>query len=147
MAWAVITHPDGDHCGGSAEIKRRYPQVRLAYGDLDRAMIESPDYLFSFRYDAYRANHGIYFDPKTAQDIKNCSSSAQAVTFTFVGGETLRLGENRILEIWHLPGHSHGHLEACTTVVTEHFTMGMRFKAPDTNPFKECGHCALPICT
>lgn len=110
LAWAVITHPDGDHCGGSAEIKRRYPQVRLACGDLDRAMIESPDYLFSFRYDAYRANHGICFDPKTAQDIKNCSSSAQTVTFTFVGGETLRLGEDRILEIWHLPGHSHGHL-------------------------------------
>jgi glyoxylase-like metal-dependent hydrolase (beta-lactamase superfamily II) len=110
LTWVVMTHPDGDHCGGSAEIKRQYPTVRLACGEADRAMIESPDYLFTFRYDAYRQNHGIYFDPKTAQEIKNCSTAPQPVTFGFVGGETMRLGDRRILEIWHLPGHSHGHL-------------------------------------
>jgi len=110
LTWAVITHPDGDHCGGSAEIKRRYPNVRLACGEADREMIESPNYLFSFRYDAYRKDHGIFFDQQTAQDIKNCSSTPQNVTLTFVGGEALRLGDGRVLEIWHLPGHSHGHL-------------------------------------
>ena len=110
LSWLIMTHPDGDHCGGSAEIKRRFPRVRLACGDADRDMVESPDYLFSFRYDGYRKDHGIYFDPKTAQEIKNCSSQPQGVTLTFAGGETLRLGRSRILEIWHLPGHSHGHL-------------------------------------
>src|SRR6202167_227830 len=110
LTWLIMTHPDGDHCGGSAEIKRQYPTVRLACGEADREMIESPDYLFAFRYDAYRKNHGIYFDPKTAQDIKHCSTAPQAVTFGFVGGEIMRLGDSRILEIWHLPGHSHGHL-------------------------------------
>lgn len=110
LTWLIMTHPDGDHCGGSAEIKRRYPKVRLACGDADREMIESPEYLFSFRYDAYRKDHGVFFDEKTAQDIKHCSSDPQKVTFTFVGGETLRLGSNRVMEIWHLPGHSHGHL-------------------------------------
>ena len=49
LTWLIMTHPDGDHCGGSAEIKRRFPKVRLACGDADRDMIESPDYLFSFR--------------------------------------------------------------------------------------------------
>lgn len=110
LTWSVVTHPDGDHCGGSAEIKRRYPPVRLACGGADRHMIESPEHLFSFRYDAYRKNHGIFFDPKTTEEIKACSSAPQTVTLTFVGGEFLRLGSNRILEIWHLPGHSHGHL-------------------------------------
>jgi len=110
LTWLIMTHPDGDHCGGSAEITRQYPRVRLACGDADREMIESPEYLFSFRYDAYRKNHGIYFDSQTEREIKNCSSQPQQVTFTFVGGETMRLGRNRILEIWHLPGHSHGHL-------------------------------------
>jgi glyoxylase-like metal-dependent hydrolase (beta-lactamase superfamily II) len=110
LTWAVITHPDGDHCGGSAEIKRRYPKARLACGEADRDMIESPDYLFSFRYDAYRKDHGIFFDQQTTKDIKNCSSTPQPVAFTFVGGEVLRLGANRVLDIWHLPGHSHGHL-------------------------------------
>ena len=110
LTWLVMTHPDGDHCGGSAEIKRQYPATHLACGEADREMIESPDYLFTFRYDAYRKNHGIYFDPKTAQEIKNCSTAPQPVTFGFVGGEMMRLGNDRILEIWHLPGHSHGHL-------------------------------------
>jgi len=30
-------------------------------------MIESPDYLFSFRYDAYRKDHGIFFDQQTTR--------------------------------------------------------------------------------
>jgi glyoxylase-like metal-dependent hydrolase (beta-lactamase superfamily II) len=110
LTWLIMTHPDGDHCGGSAEIKRLYPKVRFACGDADRDMIESPEYLFSFRYDAYRKNHGIFFDATTADEIKSCSSKPQEVTLTFVGGEVMRLGRNRILEIWHLPGHSHGHL-------------------------------------
>jgi glyoxylase-like metal-dependent hydrolase (beta-lactamase superfamily II) len=110
LTWLILTHPDGDHCGGTAAIKRQYPQVRIACGDADRELIESPDHLFTYRYDAYRQNHGVFFDPQTAQQIRNCTSGPQDVTWTFVGGETMRLGPNRILEIWHLPGHSHGHL-------------------------------------
>jgi len=110
LTWLIMTHPDGDHCGGAAEIKRRYRKVRLACGDADRDLIESPEHLFNFRYDAYRKNHGIFYDSQTTEEMKNCFSGPQAVTFTFAGGEVMRLGRNRILEIWHLPGHSHGHL-------------------------------------
>jgi glyoxylase-like metal-dependent hydrolase (beta-lactamase superfamily II) len=110
LNFLIITHPDGDHCGGSAETKSRYPGVRIACGEADRGLIESPDYLYTFRYDAYRRDHGIFFDAKTEREIRNCSSNPQDVDFTFIGGETLRLGHDRILEIWHLPGHSHGHL-------------------------------------
>jgi glyoxylase-like metal-dependent hydrolase (beta-lactamase superfamily II) len=110
LTWLLITHPDGDHCGGSAEIKGQYPAVRIACGEADRALIESPDYLYTFRYDAYRHDHGIFFDAQTEQEIRNCSSHPQSVTLTFIGGETFQLGPDRILEIWHLPGHSHGHL-------------------------------------
>ena len=110
LTWLVITHPDGDHCGGTAEIKRDHSKIRIVCGEADRALVESPDYMFTFRYDAYRRDHGIFFEPDTAREIRNCSSQPQDVSFTFIGGEILRLGENRILEIWHLPGHSHGHL-------------------------------------
>lgn len=108
--WLVITHPDGDHCGGSAEIKTLNPRVQIACGDADRALIESPEYLFAYRYDAYRKHHGVFFDNKTAAEIRACSSSPQNVSLTFTGGECIRLGQERTLEIWHLPGHSHGHL-------------------------------------
>jgi glyoxylase-like metal-dependent hydrolase (beta-lactamase superfamily II) len=110
LTWLIVTHPDADHCGGLGEMKRRCPDLQLACGEADRALIESPDYLFSFRYDAYRKDHGIFYDTPTADWLRGCSSAPQNVTLTFTGGETLRLGDNRILEIWHLPGHSHGHL-------------------------------------
>lgn len=110
LTWLLVTHPDGDHCGGTAEIKKRYPELQIACGDADRALIESPDYLFEFRYDAYRRDHDVYFDAETAHAIRNCSSQPQPVSMTFIGGEKIRLGNDRILEIWHLPGHSHGHL-------------------------------------
>jgi glyoxylase-like metal-dependent hydrolase (beta-lactamase superfamily II) len=110
LDWLIITHPDGDHCGGAAEVKRRYPRTQLVCGEADRALVESPEYLFRFRYDAYRQDHGIFFDPQTTREIKDCFSGPLHVTVTVVGGETIRLGDDRILEIWHLPGHSHGHL-------------------------------------
>lgn len=108
--WLIITHPDGDHCGGAALIRKCYPQVRVACGDADKDQIESPDCLFALRYDAYREPHGIFYDVENADLIKNSLSGPVDVALTFVGGETLRIGPNRILEIWHLPGHSRGHL-------------------------------------
>jgi glyoxylase-like metal-dependent hydrolase (beta-lactamase superfamily II) len=110
LRWVLITHPDGDHCGGNGAIHRRYPGARFVCGEADRQMIESPEFLFSFRYDAFRQDHGIFFDPKTAAEIMQCFSGPQEVAVTAVGGETIRLGADRLLEIWHLPGHSHGHL-------------------------------------
>lgn len=110
LTWLIITHPDGDHCGGAAEIKRRYPSVIIACGDADRAMVESPHTLFMDRYDVYRREHEIYYDAVTAKEIRSCSSGEQQVTLTFVGGEHLQLGPDRILDIVHLPGHSYGHL-------------------------------------
>jgi glyoxylase-like metal-dependent hydrolase (beta-lactamase superfamily II) len=110
VLWLVITHPDGDHCGGSAEFQKLYANCRIACGEADRALIESPDYLYSFRYDAYRKDHGVFFDAETEQAIRSCSSTPQPVAFTFTGGEILRLGPDRVLELWHLPGHSRGHL-------------------------------------
>ncbi len=84
--------------------------MHIACGDADRALIESPDYLYSYRYDAFRRDHGIFFDAETEKAIRACSSEPQKVDQTFFGGETLSLAPDRILEIWHLPGHSHGHL-------------------------------------
>jgi glyoxylase-like metal-dependent hydrolase (beta-lactamase superfamily II) len=110
LDWLVVTHPDGDHCGGTGVIKERYPQLQIFCGEADRRLVECPDYLFDFRYDAYRREHGIFFDPQTAAEIRDCFSGPQSVLMTLVGGETIRLGSDRILEIWHLPGHSHGHL-------------------------------------
>jgi glyoxylase-like metal-dependent hydrolase (beta-lactamase superfamily II) len=110
LNWLIVTHPDGDHCGGTRVIGENFSQTRILCGEADRALVESPDHLFDYRYDAYRDDHGIFFDPQTAEEIRQCFSGPQNVSITLVGGETIRLGPDRILEIWSLPGHSHGHL-------------------------------------
>jgi glyoxylase-like metal-dependent hydrolase (beta-lactamase superfamily II) len=110
LTWTIITHPDCDHCGGLHELKTRYPALRTCCGEADRDLIESPEHLFNFRYDAYRQDHHLCYDSATAEKLKNYSSGFERMTLTFTDGETLRLGEDRVLEIWHLPGHSHGHL-------------------------------------
>jgi glyoxylase-like metal-dependent hydrolase (beta-lactamase superfamily II) len=108
--WLIVTHPDGDHCGGAAHIRKCYTQVRVACGDADKDQIESPDCLFAFRRDAYRELHGLFVDSENADLIKNCLFGPVEVALTFVEGETLCLGPNRILEIWRLLGHRRGHL-------------------------------------
>jgi glyoxylase-like metal-dependent hydrolase (beta-lactamase superfamily II) len=110
LTWLIITHPDLDHCGGIGELTRRYPNLRVACGRADQILVESPEYLFEFRYDHYREEHGIFYDEVTAASIRGSFSDPQPVSLTFVGGETLRLGPERRLEVCHLPGHSHGHL-------------------------------------
>jgi glyoxylase-like metal-dependent hydrolase (beta-lactamase superfamily II) len=108
--WLVITHPDVDHCGGAAELARRYQNLQLLCGQADRPLVESPEYLFKFRYDHYRVEHDVFYDEATATDIQNNFAGCRPVSLALVGGETLRLGPDRILEVLHLPGHSHGHL-------------------------------------
>lgn len=110
LTFLVITHPDVDHSGGVGELARRYPHLRAVCGVADRILIESPEQLFVRRYDHYREEHCIFYDDKTAAGIRDGCSGHQPVSLTMMGGETLNLGANRILEIIHLPGHSHGHL-------------------------------------
>lgn len=97
-------------CGGLGEMCRKYPDLRIACGLKDRELVESPDHLFSFRYDHYRAEHGIFYDPATAADIRGQFSGDGKVTLGLLDGEVFRLGSDRLIEVVHLPGHSHGHL-------------------------------------
>ena len=110
LTFLVITHPDTDHSSGTGEMSRRYPYLRIMCGAAHRPLIESPEYLFSFRYDHYRQDHEMYYDDKTAASIRDSCSGPQRVFLGLTGGETLDLGASRLLEVIHLPGHSHGHL-------------------------------------
>jgi glyoxylase-like metal-dependent hydrolase (beta-lactamase superfamily II) len=88
-----------------------------------------------------------FFMIRKLREIRNCASDPQEVTFTFVGGEIMRLGRNRILDIWHLPGHSHGHLG-----VYDRNHRALNYgdaiqRAGYTGRSTEVGRCAQPIFT
>jgi glyoxylase-like metal-dependent hydrolase (beta-lactamase superfamily II) len=109
LRFVINTHPDTDHCGGNAGVKRFAPHSHLGCGNADRAVIEDPEALFQTRYDAYRS-FGIFYAEETAGNMKRDLGDAQPVDLTFMGGERIRLSADWDLEVMFLPGHSKGHL-------------------------------------
>jgi glyoxylase-like metal-dependent hydrolase (beta-lactamase superfamily II) len=109
LRFVLNTHPDSDHVGGNAGIKRWAPRALLGCGDADRKMIDDPAELFRMRYDAYR-QYGVFYPEQVANNIRRDLGEAQPVDLTFRGGERIRLSRDWELEVLFLPGHSKGHL-------------------------------------
>jgi glyoxylase-like metal-dependent hydrolase (beta-lactamase superfamily II) len=114
LRFVINTHPDSDHVGGNAGIKRWAPRALLCCGDADREMIEDPAALFRYRYDAYR-QYGVFYSEQTARNVRSDLGEAQPVDLTFRGGERIRLSPDWEVEVLHLPGHSKGHLGVLDT--------------------------------
>lgn len=110
LTWIVNTHPDLDHVGGNFTMKQIAPHALLACGDTDRALCADPDTLMRLRYDAYRADHGIFYNGDQMAWIREQSGTRQPIDLTFVGGERIRLSDDWEVEIVALPGHAKGHL-------------------------------------
>lgn len=109
LKWLVITHGDADHCGGVEEMARAYRGLSIGCGAAEREMIQRRDTLLARRYNALERDHAIAATEISAAS-RDWLSDCPSVLRTFSGGETLHLGDERALEIWHLPGHSDGHV-------------------------------------
>lgn len=106
----LITHCDHDHIGGNHAMKQLAPQAYLGCGEQDKAQVESPDQIWSQRYDAYRAKHGHCYPDGVKEIVYACLGEAQPVDGVFRAGDLIELSDDWQLEVVHLPGHSHGHL-------------------------------------
>jgi glyoxylase-like metal-dependent hydrolase (beta-lactamase superfamily II) len=105
----LISHADVDHCGGNRALRAAAPRARLLCGEADRAWIESNEAMMADNYRWYES-HG--FGP-SAEDIafleRELGGNAP-IDIGLRGGETLRLGPSRRVEVLALPGHTPGHL-------------------------------------
>ncbi|MCP4167568.1 MAG: MBL fold metallo-hydrolase [Chloroflexi bacterium] len=110
LTWILITHSDLDHSGGNHQMKQHAPQAILACGDADRAACMGPEQLMALRYDAFRADHQIYYEGGVRQWIVDESGQNQPIECTFVGGERITLSADWVVEVVALPGHSKGHV-------------------------------------
>ena len=106
----VITHSDFDHQGGAHALKSANRELTVACGALDRELVSDPDAIVARRYDAFRVDHGIGYDGNTTAWIREMCGLPQPVDAVFNGGETIDLGAGTELRVFHVPGHSPGHL-------------------------------------
>ena len=105
----LISHADVDHCGGNAALKGLNPNLRFLCGEPDRAWVESTNLIVAEIYRWFEP-YGFGMDAGSLDWIRTELGADCPVDTGLRGGETLRLGPSRRLEVLHLPGHTPGHL-------------------------------------
>ncbi len=105
----LISHADVDHCGGDRAARSLWPHARLMCGEADRPWIESNAAMLAGNYRWYEA-YGFGPAPEDIAFLEQELGGDAPVDAGLRGGETLRIGPGRRLEVLALPGHTPGHL-------------------------------------
>ena len=105
----IISHADVDHCGGNSALKEMSPRLRFSCGEADRAWVESNERIMAEIY-CWSEPYGFSLDDEAKEWIRAELGGDAPVDAGLRGGETLRLGPDRRIELLHLPGHTPGHL-------------------------------------
>lgn len=105
----LISHADVDHSGGNRALRAHAPRARLLCGEADRPWIESNAEMLADNYRWYEA-YGFGAAPEVIEFIERELGGDAPVDVGLRGGETLRLGPGRRVEVLALGGHTPGHL-------------------------------------
>jgi glyoxylase-like metal-dependent hydrolase (beta-lactamase superfamily II) len=106
LTLVVAMHADSDHHGGLPAIKDASPSTLLACHEADRALIENPEHLYRERYNFLARDHGLGF----GREGMVYSPRPCKIDMTLRANEVLHIGPGWDLQVWHVPGHSEGHL-------------------------------------
>jgi glyoxylase-like metal-dependent hydrolase (beta-lactamase superfamily II) len=105
----IISHADVDHCGGNRALKERHPSLWFSCGEPDRAYIETKKVMLAEIY-RWSEPYGFGPDEDSLDWIRRELGGDSPIDAGLRGGETMRLGPDRRIEILYLPGHTPGHL-------------------------------------
>lgn len=106
LSLVIAMHADGDHHGGLAAIRDASAATHLACHADDRTLIEDPERLYQDRYNFLCQGHGLGFGREgMVHSPRSCR-----IDVHLSAEETLRLSPDWSLKVWHVPGHSAGHL-------------------------------------
>ena len=105
----LISHADVDHCGGNRALLELSPGTRFLCGEADRPWIESNAAMLAGNYRWYEA-YGFGPSEEDVAFLEHELGGDAPIDVGLRGGETLRLGRDRRLEVLALPGHTPGHL-------------------------------------
>jgi glyoxylase-like metal-dependent hydrolase (beta-lactamase superfamily II) len=106
ISLAIAMHADVDHHGGLPGIKDASPTTLLACHREDLKLIEDPEFLYQQRYNFLAQDHDLGFG---RQGMVHCPEGRK-IDVVLSANETLQLAEDWRLQVWHVPGHSAGHL-------------------------------------
>lgn len=109
VAYVVVTHPDLDHQGGLAGLRDVMPSMVACCGFADRGLVENPERLITDRYGAYEHPHGLGYTTAEKDWMREFYGRPTTIDLGFGGGEEIRLGD-RLIHVYHAPGHAAGHL-------------------------------------
>jgi glyoxylase-like metal-dependent hydrolase (beta-lactamase superfamily II) len=107
----LITHPDSDHLGGTAELLAARPDARVLAGALDLPLVGDPERMIRERYARFAEHDDVPFG-SDASERARARAGAPFAGAEAAGSELrLELG-GRAAEFVPTPGHSPGHVAA-----------------------------------
>ncbi|MFC7432071.1 MULTISPECIES: MBL fold metallo-hydrolase [unclassified Agrococcus] len=109
IRWAITSHCDFDHTGGSAALLEAAPHVELLAGAADAAMTQDLELLIAGRYGEFHEPDGFDDPPELTEHIR-ASTRLASLARTIGDGDAFDLGGGRIVHVLEAPGHSPGHL-------------------------------------
>ena len=106
LTMVIAMHADSDHHGGLPAIKDASSSTLLACHEGDRKMIEDPEVLYRERYNFLARAHGLGFGREgMVYSPRSCK-----IDLKLSANEVLNIAPGWNLRVWHVPGHSEGHL-------------------------------------
>lgn len=137
LRFVVVSHLDVDHSGDIGHVHEYFPNAQVIAHHADAGAMSSWEAFASQRGQEFLANWGLDETPETVNWMKEAFAPGQ-VDVTMDGSENLALEVNRSIQLWHVPGHTLGHLalydEDFDTVALSDAILGNAVPRADGSP-------------
>ncbi len=105
----VLTHPDSDHCGGTAQLRRSLRHLTVLAHEGDADLLGNPERTIAHRYRACWASDLVGPSDERLRSTRRRLGPAYELDRVIDVDVDVAVGGRRC-SILHVPGHSPGHL-------------------------------------